>query len=88
MRVVVNGESQEVQDGLTVAELVVALGVGERIALERNRVLVRRVDWPRVAVCAEDQYEIVQFVGGGCGGRLRSRSATGMARGRVPVASR
>ncbi|GEM_PF-316512 len=88
MRIRVNGEQRVVPDGLTVAQLVAELGVGVRIALERNRILVRHADWPQVAVCPDDEFEIVQFVGGGCGGNTQSGSQTEAARRRASASAR
>ena len=66
MQIVVNGETREVPDHLTVATLVEYLDLpNERTAIERNREVVRRADWPSVAVTDDDRIEIVHFVGGG-----------------------
>lgn len=37
----------------------------ERLAIELNREVVRRADWPHVALSEGDRVEIVHFVGGG-----------------------
>ncbi|MGH9863623.1 MAG: sulfur carrier protein ThiS, partial [Candidatus Acidiferrales bacterium] len=37
----------------------------ERLAVERNRKIVKREDWPRVKLLPGDQLEVVHFVGGG-----------------------
>lgn len=66
MRIEVNGETREVPENLTVATLVEHLALpNDRTAIERNREVVRRVDWPAVAVNEGDRIEIVHFVGGG-----------------------
>ena len=66
IEIVVNGERRPVQEGATVAALVEALSFeGDRVAVERNREIVRRPDWPRVALGPGDRLEIVHFVGGG-----------------------
>ena len=62
----VNGEEREVNAGVTLAELVAQLAlVPERLAIERNREVVRRADWPRTQLSEGDRIEIVHFVGGG-----------------------
>lgn len=66
MRIEVNGESREVPENLTVASLVEQLALpNERTAIERNREVVRRADWPTVDLTEGDRIEIVHFVGGG-----------------------
>ena len=66
MKVHVNGRETDVQAGTTVAELIKALGLADRrVAVEINRDVVARDQWPRRAVSESDTVEIVQFVGGG-----------------------
>ena len=62
----VNGEEREIDAGATLASLVAALGLAERrIAVELNRDVVAREEWPSTELKAHDRVEIVQFVGGG-----------------------
>jgi sulfur carrier protein len=62
----INGEVQDVPDGLTVAMLVRHLGlVDGPVAVERNREVVPRADHAKVEVKTGDVIEIVHFVGGG-----------------------
>ena len=66
MKVRVNGREVEVDAGATVADLIDALGLRDRrVAVEINRDVVARDEWPRRAVAATDRIEVVQFVGGG-----------------------
>lgn len=66
MKVIINGEPREVPDRVNVEELIEYLGLrGERIAVERNREIVRRADWTRTLIEEGDELEIVHFVGGG-----------------------
>jgi thiamine biosynthesis protein ThiS len=66
VRVQVNGEQQEVRDGLTLSELLAQLRLApERLAVERNREVVRRARWAETELSDGDQIEIVHFVGGG-----------------------
>jgi thiamine biosynthesis protein ThiS len=66
VKVHVNGRETDVQAGTTVAELFKALGLADRrVAVEINRDVVARDEWPRRAVSESDTVEIVQFVGGG-----------------------
>ena len=66
MRVYVNGESKELSGPVSLAELVTQLELpAARIAVELNRVVVRRSDWNATTLQDEDRLEIVHFVGGG-----------------------
>jgi sulfur carrier protein len=66
IEITVNGEPQTVAPELTVDALLDVLGLPrERIAVEINRRIVRRLDWSTARVAAGDRLEIVHFVGGG-----------------------
>jgi thiamine biosynthesis protein ThiS len=58
LRVYVNGEPRELNRPLTLAELVTELDLPpERIAIELNRVVVRRKDWNATTLNDEDRIE-------------------------------
>jgi thiamine biosynthesis protein ThiS len=62
----VNGEEQEVAAGTTVTDLLETLGLSaKRVAIERNRVIVKQDQWAELALESGDELEIVHFVGGG-----------------------
>jgi len=64
--VVVNGDPRQIPEGETIAGLVQTLGLDpERLAIELNRRIVKRAQWPSTPLAAGAQVEIVQFVGGG-----------------------
>jgi thiamine biosynthesis protein ThiS len=66
MTVLINGQSQEVPSGLTVAALLEHMGMKpERVAIERNLDILPRARWDETRVEPRDSFEIVQFVGGG-----------------------
>lgn len=66
MRIIINGEPREVPDQLTLSDLIRHLSLSpERLAVEFNRRVVRRADWPNTTLSEGDQLEIVHFVGGG-----------------------
>ena len=66
LRIEVNGEAKEVEAGSTLQTLVEQLALGpERLAVEHNREVVRRTDWPALKLSDGDRVEIVHFVGGG-----------------------
>ncbi len=63
---VLNGEAREVSAGTLLLDLLGELGVdGQRIALERNREVVPRSEHGTLVIAQGDEFEIVQFVGGG-----------------------
>ncbi len=66
MEVVVNGERRWVAENLTVRDLLRELQIAaDRVAVERNRVIVPRGEWERALIQAGDEVEIIHFVGGG-----------------------
>ena len=66
MKVAINGEEREVPDQLTLADLIQHLSLApERLAIELNREVIRRADWPKTVLSENDRVEIVHFVGGG-----------------------
>jgi thiamine biosynthesis protein ThiS len=66
MDIVVNGEQRKVMEDATVLSLLRDLSLPEtRVAVERNRSLVRKADFSTTALAQGDLIEIVTFVGGG-----------------------
>jgi thiamine biosynthesis protein ThiS len=66
LAVTVNGTATECASGLTVDQLLQELQLPmERVAVERNRQIVRRDQRAQVRVEDGDVFEIVTFVGGG-----------------------
>ena len=66
MQLIINGQPQTVQENLSLSELIAQLNMkAERVAVERNGVIVPRNDWPQTALQSGDRLEIVHFVGGG-----------------------
>lgn len=64
--IVVNGEARAVAQPDSLLGLLLGLGVDpEKVAVELNREIVRRPDWPSTPVSEGAQLEVVQFVGGG-----------------------
>jgi thiazole synthase len=62
----INGESRSFPDGLTVATLVVQLGMKtDRVAVELNLEILPRSNWDSTHLKDGDKLEIVHFVGGG-----------------------
>ena len=66
MRIQVNGEPRDVNEKISLPQLVEDLGLKpEQIAIELNHTVVRRPQWEHTVLQAEDKVEIVHFVGGG-----------------------
>lgn len=66
LEIVVNGDPRIVPEGSTVASLLQGLSLpATRVAVERNREIVRRTEYAEVPLRAGDRIEIVTFVGGG-----------------------
>jgi len=62
----VNGERRQVGEGMTVLLLLRTLSLPEtRVAVERNRSLVRKAEFADTLLSDGDRIEIVTFVGGG-----------------------
>lgn len=71
MQISLNGEPKVVGEGTTLLALVERLSLApERLAVELNREVVRRADWPAVVLSEGDRVEIVHFVGGGGSDRV------------------
>ena len=66
MRVELNGDTKELDEGTNLSALVEQLSLApERVAVELNREVVRRADWPDTRLSDGDRVEVVHFVGGG-----------------------
>jgi sulfur carrier protein len=66
MYVTVNGETTDIQDGSTVAELLDHLGIGrERVAVEVGLQIVPKANYDSQTLSEGNNIEIVHFVGGG-----------------------
>ena len=65
MKLIINGQEQDLAS-TTLAQLIEQLGMKEgRVAVELNRSIVAREQWPKTHLAEGDQLEIVHFVGGG-----------------------
>ena len=74
MHIQVNGESREVPQEVSLGELLISLALpGDRVAIELNHKVVRRIEWSTVTLQEGDRVEIVHFVGGGAISLCRPR---------------
>jgi len=66
LKITVNGDDKDMADEIVISDLIIELGLkAERLAVEVNRRIVRRADWPSTTLKEGDKVEIVHFVGGG-----------------------
>ena len=66
MKVIVNGDSSDIRDGSTIAELLEGLQISrDRVAVEVGLEIVPKLRYDTHALRPGDRVEIVQFVGGG-----------------------
>ncbi|MBB2496884.1 sulfur carrier protein ThiS [Aquipseudomonas ullengensis] len=66
MHIQLNGDSFELADGATVADLLVRLdAVGKRVAVELNLDIVPRSQHATTVLRDGDQLEVVHAIGGG-----------------------
>ena len=62
----VNGEKRQIGVGVTVLQYLESLEITtDRVAVELNRAIVKKAEWPQRVIEAGARLEIVQFVGGG-----------------------
>jgi thiamine biosynthesis protein ThiS len=67
LRIQVNGRPQDVEENLSLSQLITSLGLKpEQIAIELNQKVIRRGEWQDTDLRHDDKIEIVHFVGGGC----------------------
>ncbi|ATG88566.1 sulfur carrier protein ThiS [Methylomonas koyamae] len=85
MNILVNGDSREIGENATVADLIAELGLaGKRIAVELNKEILPFTQHATQRLQADDRLEIVQAIGGGqddfftlAGKQYRSRLLVG-----------
>ena len=66
MQIIINGQSRQVAEAITVAQLVEELGLGgKHVAVEVNLELVPRQRHAEHRLAEGDRLEIVTLVGGG-----------------------
>ncbi|MDY6842864.1 MAG: sulfur carrier protein ThiS [Thermodesulfobacteriota bacterium] len=66
MHVTINGNNEEIQEGLTILELLKMNDIDpSRIAIEFNLKVLPKKNYDKTAIRDGDKIEIVHFVGGG-----------------------
>ena len=66
MNIQFNGEAFEAPGPLSVSQLLASLDIDpRRVAVEHNRLVVKKAAYDSTVVAAGDEIEVVNFVGGG-----------------------
>ncbi|MGE4398407.1 MAG: sulfur carrier protein ThiS [Campylobacterales bacterium] len=66
MKIVLNGEQREFEEGITLGALIQKEGVSEKVmAAAVNMQIVKKEDWSIRKLEEGDKIELLQFVGGG-----------------------
>jgi thiamine biosynthesis protein ThiS len=66
MTIVLNGELRKIENEVSLDRLLDLFSLPrQRVAVELNRSVVRRADWPDRLVGDGDIIEVIHFVGGG-----------------------
>ena len=68
MHIQLNGEPRDMDGPLSIAALLEHLGIdGRTVAVEYNRIVVRRAKYAETMIEEGSEVEIVAFIGGGSG---------------------
>ena len=66
MKILINGETKDLPEGVTLSQMIERLSLPpRRMAIELNKRVIRRQDWETTKLEERDAIEIVHFVGGG-----------------------
>jgi thiamine biosynthesis protein ThiS len=66
IEVKINGEAKQIPADLSLTELLKHLNMpNDRLAVELNEEVVRKINWDSIKINGADKIEIVHFVGGG-----------------------
>jgi thiamine biosynthesis protein ThiS len=66
LNIEINGETRSFDAPLSLSALIETMGMkSDRVAVELNRNIVPRENWPQTQLSEGDYLEIVHFVGGG-----------------------
>jgi thiamine biosynthesis protein ThiS len=66
VNITLNGEPYELEQPLTIEELLARLDIdSRRVAIEYNLSILKRYAYPQTIIGEGDRLEIVNFVGGG-----------------------
>ena len=66
MKVIINGENRDIDENITVLNLLKELGIEEKtMAAAINMEVVKKENWENTKISEGDKIEFLHFVGGG-----------------------
>lgn len=66
MQLIINGETQEFDEGTSLQSVITALQIEDKVmAAAVNMQIVKKDDWSNFRLNDSDKLELLQFVGGG-----------------------
>lgn len=66
MNVILNGKKTEIEEGMTVAQLLELKGIElDKVIVEYNYDILVKDDWKATLLNEDDNVEVLKFVGGG-----------------------
>ena len=66
MKIIINGQAREFQEGLTLLEVLKELSLNDKVmAAAVNMNIVKQDSWGSVVIKENDKLELLDFVGGG-----------------------
>jgi len=66
MKIIINGQAREFQEGLTLLEVLKELSLSDKVmAAAVNMNIVKQDSWDSVVIKENDKLELLDFVGGG-----------------------
>ena len=66
MKLIINGREMEMEEGMTIADILQRLGIEEKVmAVAINTQIVKKEEWDRYRPKDGDRLEFLTFVGGG-----------------------
>ena len=66
MEITLNGETKRIESEVTLDRLLDLFSLPrQRVAIELNKAVIRRNDWPEIPISDGDTIEVIHFVGGG-----------------------
>ncbi len=66
LQVVLNGKEESLEKSLSLLEFLASKGLSlETIIVEYNGDIIKKQEWPSIALQNKDRLEVLNFVGGG-----------------------
>ncbi|GBR77373.1 thiamine biosynthesis protein ThiS [Candidatus Termititenax dinenymphae] len=66
MKITLNGQPQEIADGLNIQSLIEQLNLtSQALVVEYNDTILQQEDWPKTVLSENDRLELIKFCGGG-----------------------